>query len=652
MASSDVSNGKARKDRPKGVIKALKSSAESAEQKLPVARGKPPKNPSRRSHTKSRRGCFTCKARKIKCDEGMPACSHCVYRGSACIYPRVTELGGAAGAIRAPTVPGRIFVPFQPKVELIPPSPSEKLVFTAQEMRFFHYFLTSMKHPLPLGNRSAWVHEIPQIAHEYPFLLHAILSLGASEMERTNQPMPLQYDVLKHQGCAISGLNKALDNSKAWNTYGHADAVLATCYALIYQSSRIVDGMKDFQVLVQGCALITDKIQQSRLKTVLNVDPDWPRHKIHAGVQHIQANLQGSHMALVKSGLETLQDVQASKSLSDEQMFWKACYVTLDQFCSSPVEGYSFSIMRYGMWYHLAGGMLKALRGPDNGTVLILIALFMSNMILLKVLIPFQIWPEARDRLPICTLWRMLHCIELIDEHVDESDRRHVAWAKQVVRVLSELAPEVQHDELNPKLKLSKAAILHDLHTRLVLLFLFLFTSRFALHSTKKSYPDFFDFSFPSAHMFLGDVLRLGSEVTAWFEEFVSNMMHYQTSQRQLKPTTEPMGHAMSSTSSVQPLVSSTATRPAPMTAPTSYPSPPRVDQLTPSNIAHGPQGQDENYLDHSLLNISAMDSNSFPFRIFSHLDRGWDEGHDTLDDRDGSINDNKNNEIFDFFHV
>jgi hypothetical protein len=468
MSSRDIFNSKPRRDRPRGATKASNTAVavDSAENPL-AARGKLPKNLSRRSHTKSRRGCFTCKSRKIKCDEGIPACSHCRYRGTTCTYPQNTEIG--ANAPRLPPCPGQIFVPFQPKLGLVQ-SPSDKLVFTAQEMRFFHYFLTSMKHPLPLGNRSVWIQEIPQIAHEYPFLLHAILALGASEMERSNLPLPRQYDVLKHRGRAISGLNKALDNSKAWNTYGHPDAVLATCYALIYQSSRISDGMKDFQVLVQGCALITNKIQQSNLKTILNVSPDWPRHRIDPGVQHIQANLQDSHMALVKSGLESLRAIQASTVLSDELLFWKACALTLEQFASSPLEGYNFSITRYGAWYYLVGGMLNALRRQDNWTVLVLIASFLANMILLKVLIPLQIWPGGRDRLPICTLRRMLHLIEVIDEHVEEQYRRHLAWAKQVVQLVPELPPETFYHRSKSMPRSSKTAILDDLQTRLVLL--------------------------------------------------------------------------------------------------------------------------------------------------------------------------------------
>lgn len=148
-----------------------------------------------------------------------------------------------------------------------------------------------------------------------------------------------------------------------------------------------------------------------------------------------------------------------------------------------------------------------------------------------------------------------------------------------------------------------------------------------------------------SPHMFLGDILRLGSEVTAWFEEYVSDM--YRATRIQLQPT-EPMDHALSS--SPVPLVSSTLTM--------TYPSPPvavrrlqplnssSAERLTTANSGH-PE-QDENFTEHSP-NISVMDSNSFPFRIFSELDQGWNEGPDMFDDRDVI---NGNDEAYDLFHI
>ncbi|KAH8885760.1 hypothetical protein GQ53DRAFT_785441 [Thozetella sp. PMI_491] len=39
-----------------------------------------------RPHQKSRGGCVSCKARRVKCDESRPTCRHCVRRGNECVY--------------------------------------------------------------------------------------------------------------------------------------------------------------------------------------------------------------------------------------------------------------------------------------------------------------------------------------------------------------------------------------------------------------------------------------------------------------------------------------------------------------------------------------------------------------------------------------
>jgi len=41
----------------------------------------------RKGHTKSRRGCFNCKRRRIKCNERHPHCNHCIKAGLQCEYP-------------------------------------------------------------------------------------------------------------------------------------------------------------------------------------------------------------------------------------------------------------------------------------------------------------------------------------------------------------------------------------------------------------------------------------------------------------------------------------------------------------------------------------------------------------------------------------
>lgn len=58
----------------------------------PITLGPAPANPifrkpiPRKGHTKPRRGCFTCKRRRIKCNAGVPECSHCIKAGLQCKY--------------------------------------------------------------------------------------------------------------------------------------------------------------------------------------------------------------------------------------------------------------------------------------------------------------------------------------------------------------------------------------------------------------------------------------------------------------------------------------------------------------------------------------------------------------------------------------
>ncbi|GFF91472.1 hypothetical protein IFM53868_06518 [Aspergillus udagawae] len=48
----------------------------------------------RARHSKSRKGCFTCKGRRVKCDEIKPTCGACALRGEPCDWPAETGSQG------------------------------------------------------------------------------------------------------------------------------------------------------------------------------------------------------------------------------------------------------------------------------------------------------------------------------------------------------------------------------------------------------------------------------------------------------------------------------------------------------------------------------------------------------------------------------
>lgn len=144
--------------------------------------------------------------------------------------------------------------------------------------------------------------------------------------------------------------------------------------------------------------------------------------------------------------------------------------------------------------------------------------------------------------------------------------------------------------------------------------------------------------------MILGEILRLGSEVTAWFEEFVSDMYQALPSQKRSR---EDIQHAIPPSSMP----------PAESTMPPTNPSLPTLQQSLPSlelpmthrvmsaDMMHEGQDQSDEVYSPS---ISELNSDAFAFELFSELDQVRNGGHSTLRDSDNiSGNNNKGFNIF-----
>jgi hypothetical protein len=107
----------------------------------------------RKGHTKSRRGCFSCKKRKIKCPETLPKCDNCVKSGMTCEYPRRDIAISQEATGQNPIM--------QPQ--------ATPTVFNINDMRYFHCFLTKAYPHLPIGADALWTLELPAQAHEVSY---------------------------------------------------------------------------------------------------------------------------------------------------------------------------------------------------------------------------------------------------------------------------------------------------------------------------------------------------------------------------------------------------------------------------------------------------------------------------------------------------
>ncbi|KAJ3560269.1 hypothetical protein NPX13_g9359 [Xylaria arbuscula] len=182
----------------------------------------------RRGHTKSRRGCYNCKRRRIKCQETRPSCGHCIKTGLKCEYPLVPQ------------------VTHQPQHQ-IP-------LFSLQDMRFFQHFLLTCSPHHPLGNESIWTHDVPCLSQNHEYLMHAILGLAASDL--MIQDPSLVTFAMAHRLKAIKAIKKTLTDVPKTNTFEEGNALLATCYALTFQSVMLDDGMAEFMTFCRGIVIV------------------------------------------------------------------------------------------------------------------------------------------------------------------------------------------------------------------------------------------------------------------------------------------------------------------------------------------------------------------------------------------------------------
>lgn len=77
---------------------------------------------------------------------------------------------------------------------------------------------------------------------QYEFLMHSILGLAASELIATDSS--LAEAAMAHRLKSIQAIKRKLASSDQGITYAEGNALIATCFALTFQSVILEDGSK------------------------------------------------------------------------------------------------------------------------------------------------------------------------------------------------------------------------------------------------------------------------------------------------------------------------------------------------------------------------------------------------------------------------
>ncbi|KAM7206272.1 C6 zinc finger protein [Rhypophila sp. PSN 637] len=318
----------------------------------------------RKGHTKSRRGCFNCKRRRIKCQETRPACGHCIKTGLNCEYPVVPQ------------------VVHQPQHQ-IP-------IFSLQDMRLFQHFLLQCYPHYPIGSENIWTHEIPCLSEKYEYLMHAILGFAASELLNTDPS--LIESAMTHRLKAIRAIKKTLNaaassinpttSSTNDKTFEEGNALMATCFALTFQSVWLDDGMTEYMTFIRGIVIVGyqmymrgskflfgahlgDKqadLLEPFMKQVPLINKSWAEGAVRA--------IEGLRELVFSDDDD--DDTSTPDGVTPEQKYYELILDMASKCLASSWEAYKALTAHYAWWMMLPHDQFERLMDPSNQVALLL----------------------------------------------------------------------------------------------------------------------------------------------------------------------------------------------------------------------------------------------------------------------------------------
>lgn len=358
---------------------------------------------SGRHGPKSRNGCRSCKARKIKCDESKPRCQNCIFRRRSCEY-------------KSSSLPADLTSNQSLTKLLLPSSPFG----TTLQGRYFHHFLT-ITHPfLPSNNEDVWKKHIPQFATYNEAVMSAILGLSAAHFDSMHHFQQHHSAASLHRGKALAGLKQIFDTSK-WSR-SDVDAAIAISYLLAFQSRLMVDGFLDFFTMARGCALLSEHVINQSRDTSLQLS----RQNITPSISNQTAiNMPLVDEETIRKGLKDLDSLRHLLWTEAHWQFFGALRLILETCLISNAQG----LVEY--WKAMDGAVSATFLGTNNVMKLLQSYLVAVKLILdpvVQVLYSTEETAMEREGRHVTVSWGR-NIFEQLPGHL----RKYVQWSMAVI---------------------------------------------------------------------------------------------------------------------------------------------------------------------------------------------------------------------------
>ncbi|RMZ71938.1 RTM1 [Pyrenophora seminiperda CCB06] len=289
----------------------------------------------RKTHTKSRKGCFQCKTRHTKCNEARPRCGNCLRLDIHCTFPTIPESYTASP--QTSTSPS-VTSPYVDSATAESPdtAPNSSELPIADLRLLHHWTKTCAKtlHPNPANRTSAFQNEFVELGFEYPFLLRGFLALSAVHHasllpQNDRQGLLLQAD--SHISRALDTYRKNLEAPKAELAI---PMFMLSSILLIYNfGSAQLQSPEDPISALHHCFRLLQGIK-------VVVLPHWQQIKNSAVFAHMTDNPLGEALKAldVLAKEENPQEILRLKELTElllDSQDKEACATAIDELHSS-----------------------------------------------------------------------------------------------------------------------------------------------------------------------------------------------------------------------------------------------------------------------------------------------------------------------------
>jgi hypothetical protein len=256
--------------------------------------------------------------------------------------------------------------------------------------------------------------------------MHALLSLSCSHLNATTLSPDLTLSH-HHRALAVSGLNTAMSHSSTASP-SELDAMLATCYALTFESSYAGIGITDFITMVRGCALMTGQIIETGVPTTF-----WlPKNAHYRFMESRLSNLPVISGPLVDSAITSFEQLEPLLTKPVDRRFYSLLLeMILPLRAGNSAAAYIGFTCAFSPFYDTTHAEFLDFIHPDNHIAQILLLHFLALQMLVIPLTRRE-WDNRAFNNPRLIMGPV-RWGQRIFEALPVQKRAYVAWPMRVV---------------------------------------------------------------------------------------------------------------------------------------------------------------------------------------------------------------------------